>query len=170
MQIYRSKESVYIRKEFNSRRTGLEHQYGRRDVMWKHSIIHCLGRLWSHTRVNCAIWHCLSPDQGLIVFRLLNNTCEYYFCESSVYSVGPASTGINYQQSFSLTRRHSTHIQPSARHDYCLFSNFPRTWKKWNLIPGGGALGYFLGGYVPPGTPNWQPVLEKISPKIDTPF
>ena len=27
------------------------------------------------------------------------------------------------------------HIQPSARHDYCLFSNFPRTWKKWNLIP-----------------------------------
>ena len=35
---------------------------------------------------------------------------------------------------------------------------------------GGGALGYFLGGYVPPGTPNWHPVLEKISPKIDTPF
>ena len=34
----------------------------------------------------------------------------------------------------------------------------------------GGALGYFLGGYVPPGTPNWQPVLEKIPPKIDTPF
>ena len=25
---------------------------------------------------------------------------------------------------------------------------------------GGGALGYFLGGYVPPGTPNWHPVLE----------
>ena len=35
---------------------------------------------------------------------------------------------------------------------------------------GGGALGYFLGGYVPPGTPNWHPVLKKISPKIDTPF
>ena len=35
---------------------------------------------------------------------------------------------------------------------------------------GGGALGYFLGGYVPPGTPNWHPVLRKISPKIDTPF
>ena len=35
---------------------------------------------------------------------------------------------------------------------------------------GGGALGYFLGGYVPPRTPNWHPVLEKISPKIDTPF
>ena len=37
------------------------------------------------------------------------------------------------------------------------------------LLPGG-ALGYFLGGYVPPGTPNWHPVLEKNSPKIDTPF
>ena len=34
----------------------------------------------------------------------------------------------------------------------------------------GGALGYFLGGYVPPGTPNWHPVLKKNSPKIDTPF
>ena len=35
---------------------------------------------------------------------------------------------------------------------------------------GRGALGYFLGGYVPPGTPNWHPVLKTISPKIDTPF
>ena len=26
---------------------------------------------------------------------------------------------------------------------------------------GGGGLGYFLGGYVPPGTPNWQPVRIK---------
>ena len=32
----------------------------------------------------------------------------------------------------------------------------------------GGALGYFLGGYVPPGTPNWHRVLKKISLKIDT--
>ena len=35
-------------------------------------------------------------------------------------------------------------------------------------VPGGG--GYFFGGYVPPGTPNWHPVLKKIAPKIDTPF
>ena len=33
-----TKESVCIRKEFNSYRTGLGHQHGRRDVMWKHSI------------------------------------------------------------------------------------------------------------------------------------
>ena len=43
------KGSVFIRKEFNSHRTGLGHrhgrrfivlghQYGRRDAMWKHSI------------------------------------------------------------------------------------------------------------------------------------
>ena len=37
-------------------------------------------------------------------------------------------------------------------------------------LGGEGALGYFLGGYVPPGTPNWHPILKKISPKIDTPF
>ena len=30
--------------------------------------------------------------------------------------------------------------------------------------PGGGALGYFLGEYVPPGTPNWHPVLKKKFP------
>ena len=31
---------------------------------------------------------------------------------------------------------------------------------------GGGAHGYFLGGYVPPGTPNWHPVLKKIPVKL----
>ena len=36
---------------------------------------------------------------------------------------------------------------------------------------GGEALGCFLGGYVPPGTPNnLAPVLKKMSPKIDTLF
>ena len=35
---------------------------------------------------------------------------------------------------------------------------------------GVGALGCFLGGYVPPGTPNWHPIRKKISPKIDTLF
>ena len=35
----KTKESVCIRKEFNSQRTGLGHQHGRRDVIWKHSII-----------------------------------------------------------------------------------------------------------------------------------
>ena len=24
------------------------------------------------------------------------------------------------------------------------------------------ALGHVLGGYVPPGTPNWHPVLKKV--------
>ena len=37
-----TKESVYIRKESNSHGTGLAHQYGRRDVMWKHSITRSL--------------------------------------------------------------------------------------------------------------------------------
>ena len=40
-----------------------------------------------------------------------------------------------------------------------------------DCVPGkGGALGYFLGGHVLPGTPNWHPVLKKISCKTDTPF
>ena len=38
-----TRESIYKRKEINSNRTGLEHQCGHRDVMWKRSIIkdHC---------------------------------------------------------------------------------------------------------------------------------
>ena len=32
MQIYGTKESVYIRKQINSHRIGLGHQHGRRDV------------------------------------------------------------------------------------------------------------------------------------------
>ena len=48
-----------------------------------------------------------------------------------------------------------------------------------HLYTRGGGLGYFLGWYVPPGTPNWHPVLEmgqffiprsRIRPKTDTPF
>ena len=31
---------------------------------------------------------------------------------------------------------------------------------------GGGALGYSLGTYVPPGTPNWHPVLKTIPLKL----
>ena len=46
----------------------------------------------------------------------------------------------------------------------------PRDCEKRSKTPGGGALGYFLGGYVPSGTPNWHPVLKNNSPKIDTPF
>ena len=38
MQIIETKE-FYVRKEFSSHRMGLERQYGRRDVMWKGSIL-----------------------------------------------------------------------------------------------------------------------------------
>ena len=33
-------------------------------------------------------------------------------------------------------------------------------------VGGGGALGYFLGGYVPPGTPNCNLVLKKFPLKL----
>ena len=44
--------------------------------------------------------------------------------------------------------------------------------KEFSFDPGGGggALGYFLGGYLPPGTPNLHPLLEKIYPKNYNPF
>ena len=39
MQIYGTKEIFYTRKESNSHRICLKHQYGRRDVMWIRSIL-----------------------------------------------------------------------------------------------------------------------------------
>ena len=47
MQIIGTKQSVCIRKEFRVHQHGrrfvvLGHQYGRRDVMWKHSIVVCV--------------------------------------------------------------------------------------------------------------------------------
>ena len=52
----------------------------------------------------------------------------------------------------------------------CVITNHETKIHINNLGRGGGALEYFLGGYVLPGTPNWHPVLKKISPKIDTQF
>ena len=42
--------------------------------------------------------------------------------------------------------------------------------KEFSFDSGGGALGYFLGGYVPPGTPNWHPVLKTFPLKLTAPF
>ena len=47
---------------------------------------------------------------------------------------------------------------------------FTSFWIFWSGIEPFCFCGYFLGGYVPPRTPNWHPVLKKISPKTDTPF
>ena len=41
--------------------------------------------------------------------------------------------------------------------------------QNWKIYPGG-VLGYILGGYVPPGSPNLDPVLERICTQNDTPF
>ena len=92
--------------------------------------------------------------------------------------------GINTYSQTSLQWRkcafHNTDINEieQPRHSSCtkiLRMRAPVRWicsrstTKWTRR-GWGALGYFLGGYVLPGTPNWNPVLKKISPKIDTPF
>ena len=54
-----TKESVCIRKEFNSQRIGLGHQHGHRDVMWKHSIHDSKSE-----RHGCALKHCsVTPEE-----------------------------------------------------------------------------------------------------------
>ena len=63
-----TKESVCIRKEFNSRRIGLGHQHGRRDVMWKHSILIKRISFWSMRR-----------DINLLLFIFRTNFPEALF-------------------------------------------------------------------------------------------
>jgi len=60
-----------------------------------------------------------------------------------------------------------------SRHVYfslCKLTTQDSMYTVAKLHKAGGALGYFLGGYVAPGTPKWHPVLKKISPKTDTPY
>ena len=66
--------------------------------------------------------------------------------------------------------KNSLFITPGCEHE--ISDEKSSAWKRlfYCLTSPGGALGYFLRGYVLPGTPNWHPVLEIISPKIDTPF
>ena len=85
-----TKESVWIRKEFNSQRTGLGHQHGRRfivsghqsglrDVMWKHSIDHyppCLPPKFCITIVFDFSWDDWEPAKFLRVNKFLYGLCE----------------------------------------------------------------------------------------------
>ena len=94
-------------------------------------------------------------------FRVVENHCLQ--CVESIFVNLPqfAKSGLK--------------LRKSKQVFFCIF--FTSFWIFWSGIepfcfcePRGGTLGYFLGGYVPPKTPNWHPVLKKISPKTDTPF
>ena len=50
------------------------------------------------------------------------------------------------------------HKSPTFQHDLTIIRVSSTLFSSRNKTRGG-ALGYFLGGYVPPGTPNWHPVL-----------
>ena len=63
-----------------------------------------------------------------------------------------------------ILKQTARHMQVMAKNDDLFFEGNKTVFRSR------GALGYFLGGYVPPGTRNWHPVLKKKSPKIDTPF
>ena len=80
---------------------------------------------------------------------------------------------------YNICFRWCSHLSPRlSEHRHSLPFSYQTNWRKPQILltvkvsvhSGGGALGYFLGGYVPPRTPNWHTVLKKISPKIDTPF
>ena len=58
MQIFGTNESFYIRKEFNSHKTGSEHQHGRRFIVLEHQYGRC-----------DVFWKRLSFYQAVALFR-----------------------------------------------------------------------------------------------------
>ena len=93
-----TKESICIRKEFNSHRTGLghqhgrrfivlEHQYGRRDVMWKHSIRlnQCCTKFKSPgVKILCVL--CL--HYVAFTFKWYGNSWNKTICSQRVWRIG----------------------------------------------------------------------------------
>ena len=63
-----TKESVCIRKEFNSHWIGLKHQHGRRDDMWKHSCL--ISNRVGWVLVNL-LWNKQHEAQGTEIYRIL---------------------------------------------------------------------------------------------------
>ena len=62
--------------------------------------------------------------------------------------------------------KHSRHVYFS----FCKLTTQDAMYAVAKLHKAGGALRYFLGGYLAPGALNWHPVLKKISPTIDSPI
>ena len=84
-----TKESVCIRKEFNSQRTGLGHQHGRRDVMWKHSVGTNLRRLSSTFQVR---WEPLIYNTTKTIVNLLVQNNFMIDCIKSLFQVNKYTT------------------------------------------------------------------------------
>ena len=60
-----SKESVYIRKEFNSHKIGLEHQYGRRFIVWNTNMAAVTPYetlYWFHSEAYMLLFHYKRPS------------------------------------------------------------------------------------------------------------
>ena len=126
MQIYwNKKKSVYIRKEFNSQRTGLGHKhsrrfivlghkYGRRDVMWKHNIFTKGAKNRLFVEPSCSTCPVASvvppPCASLTSSAAIPST----FCSSPfvwLYSGCPPSVTVwekSYKQSISVCRYKQT--------------------------------------------------------------
>ena len=66
-----TKESVCIRKDFSSQRTGLGHQHDRCDVVWKHSIV--------TSSLNLEMFFC-TPTQ---TSKLRSSLVSIFFCTIS---------------------------------------------------------------------------------------
>ena len=120
-----TKESVYIRKEFNSQRTGLGHKhsrrfivlghkYGRRDVMWKHNIFTKGAKNRLFVEPSCSTCPVASvvppPCASLTSSAAIPST----FCSSPfvwLYSGCPPSVTVwekSYKQSISVCRYKQT--------------------------------------------------------------
>ena len=125
--------------------------------------------LWLFFTFQLTILATVPPDWVKLVLKAMSYVTAS-FCIQFV--IPPANCFFVFLLLIKLIKTvHSPQEKNSLLFDL-LFNNGDRT--QWSpirsliirVIKPGGGLGYFLGGYVPPGTPNWQPVRKKNPLKL----
>ena len=127
MQMYWNKRKrLHKKKEFNVHRIGLEHQYGRRDVMWKHSIAMLVARFSYHPRIKSVL-------QQISLLQVAESCCRsrklFYFLQENLYNLRAFYLP---KANLFCSKSHNSHVQRDSR---VIFSNqnpiwmqIPTTW------------------------------------------
>ena len=127
-----TKESVCIRKEFNSQRIGLGHQHGRRfivlghqygrhDVMWKHTIVFLSSHAFLPYTVNLWLIHTLA----------VTDLATLYYCQTQKTMITWEISGMLIVY-WPITIKFRIRKQTSKPHiNYCYYLQFSYLARYW---------------------------------------
>ena len=120
------------------------------------------GRVGSETPTSSTFYSRFLPP-----FRRGSTSLFYFYCEmlcniAKFFPFSPGSCYFGYPASYPFASRLPYPSRP-------LFSCRLPLLSMVYMVQGKRELGYFIGWYVPPGTPKLDPFLKRIGHKIDTP-